>query len=281
MFFDTHSHLNFSVFDKKRGEIIKKCLENDVWSLNLGINYESSRKAVEIAQSYGKGIYAAVGLHPLNLGFLNFNSSKPENILEENFDYEKYKKLAHQPKVLAIGEIGLDYYRKPKLEKEFILFKQKQKEVLSAQLKLAEELNLPAVLHCRMAMGDLLEMLAKREKTADSKLKLRGVIHCFIGSWREAEKLLEMGFYLGFNGMIFKKIPGINFEEIIKKIPLEKILIETDSPYLSPPGFKEKNNNPLAVKIVAGRIAALRNMDYKKVEEITFQNAKNLFGFEI
>ena len=271
MLIDTHAHLNFSAFDKDRDAVIKRCLEKDIWFINVGTNYETSKKAVEIAEKYPQGIYAAVGLHPINLD-------------EECFDYEKYKKLVlSSKKVIAIGEIGLDYWHKPKTKRKLEIFKQKQKELLSKELRLVNEMNLPVIFHCRMAHNDLLEML---------NTKLRGAVHCFTGTWEQAEKYLEMGFYLGFNGIIFK----LNLDEIIKKTPLDKILIETDCPFLTPPDFNEERNNPLSVKFVAEYIAKIRTMprsarqnlvfslrskikntSFEKICKVTFQNAKDFF----
>ena len=256
MLFDSHAHLNFAAFDSDREKVTEKCLKNDIWMLNVGTNYETSKKAIEIVEKYKEGVYAAIGLHPINLD-------------EEDFDYEKYKKLGKSKKVVAIGEIGLDYYYKPKTKKRLELFKQKQKELLSEELKLANELNLPVIFHCRMAHNDLIEIL----RFQVSGFRFQAVVHCFTGTWQQAQKYLEMGFYLGFNGIIFK----LNLDEIIKKTPLDRILIETDCPFLTPPDFNEERNNPFGVKFVAEHIAKIKNTSFEKIAEITFQNAKVLF----
>ncbi len=277
MLIDTHSHLNFTAFKEDFDKVIKNCLENNVWMINVGSQYTTSKKAVEIAERYEKGIYAAVGIHPIHLsaGIFKTKINKEEiefQTREEEFDEEKYKSLAKSKKVKAIGEIGLDYYYRPKTKKKLELFKEKQKESFLKQLKLAKELNLPIIFHCRMAHQDLLEIL---QRPAFSNLK--GVIHCFTGNFEQAEKYLKMGFYLGFNGIIFKKIEGIDFMEIIKKTPLDKILIETDCPYLTPPQIKGRNE-PLYVKYVAEKIAQIKNMSYEEIAEITTKNAKKLFA---
>jgi TatD DNase family protein len=267
MLIDTHAHLNFAAFDRDRDAVIKRCLDGSagspqVWFINVGTDYETSKKAVEIAEKYSQGIYAAIGLHPINLD-------------EEYFDYEKYKKLAlGSEKVKAIGEIGLDYYYKPKTKRRLELFKQKQKELLSEELKLAEYLNLPVIFHCRMAHNDLIEILRK-----PCFRKIQGVIHCFTGAWEQAQKYLEMGFYLGFNGIIFK----LNLDEVIKKTSLDRILIETDCPFLTPPlptkalAKAGGRNEPLFVRYIAEHIAKIKNTSFEKIAEITFQNAKTLF----
>jgi len=278
--FDTHAHLNFKAFDKDRDQIIKKCLQENIWMINVGTNFFSSKLAVEIANNYSKGVYASVGLHPINISNLKSQNSKPqlktqnfkkdEDVLEENFDYKKYKKLAENKKVVAIGEIGLDYYRRPKTKKKLEEFKSKQKEIFLQQLKLAEELDLPVIFHCRMAHQDLIELL---KKEIINNKKTKGVIHCFTGTWGQAQEYLKMGFYLGFNGIIFK----LDLDEVIKKTPLERILVETDCPYLTPPGFENKRNDPRGVKFIIEKIAKLKDLGFEEVAQQTHKNALRLF----
>ncbi len=137
---------------------------------------------------------------------------------------------------------------------------------------MAQELNLPVIFHCRMAHDDLLEIL--KSKVKSQKSKIRGVIHCFTGTWEQTKEYLDMGFYLGFNGIIFK----LDLDEVIKKVPLEKILIETDCPYLNPPQAVSERNEPIFVKYIIERIAEIRDVDYKKIAEITTANARKLFN---
>lgn len=246
MLIDTHSHLNFNAYKNDLEEVIKRSLAENVWMINVGSNYDTSKRAVEIAEKYDKGVFAAIGLHPIHAD-------------SEEFDRKKYKELAMSRKVVAIGEIGLDYYR------EYGLFKEKQKEVLSEQFSLAKELNLPVIFHCRKAHDDLLEILKNNQ--------IRGVIHCFTGKWKQAKEYLDMGFYLGFNGIIYK----LNLKEVIEKTALEKILIETDCPYLTPPQASIERNEPIFVKHIAQDIAKIKNLSYKKITEITTKNAKKIF----
>ncbi|MEA3293074.1 MAG: TatD family hydrolase [Patescibacteria group bacterium] len=278
MLIDTHCHLNFNVFKDDSREIIKKCLDKDIWLINVGTQYTTSERAVQITKEYEKGVYAAVGLHPTqletNLIKIKIDLEDVEyQTREEKFDYEKYKTLAKNQKVVAIGEIGLDYYYKPKSKTKLFLFKEKQKESLLEQLKLAKELNLPVIFHCRMAHNDLIELLLNNADVAPKK----AVAHGFVGSAEQLQKYLNIGYYIGFNGIIFKKIEGINFQENIEKTPLERILIETDCPYLVSPNFSEKRNNPFGVIPVAKEIARIKNLSFEKVAEITFKNAKTLF----
>ena len=277
--FDTHAHLNFKAFDKDREKIIQKCLQENIWMINVGTNFFSSKLAVEIANRYQEGVYASVGLHPINISNLKSQNAKSqskiqncdkEDVLEEDFDYERYKKLAEKKKVVAIGEIGLDYYYKPKTKQKLEEFKSKQKEIFLQQLKLAEELDLPVIFHCRMAHQDLIELL---KKEIINNKKTKGVIHCFTGTWGQAQEYLKMGFYLGFNGIIFK----LDLDEVIKKTPLERILVETDCPYLTPPGFENKRNDPRGVKFIIEKIAKLKDLGFEEVVQQTHKNALRLF----
>jgi len=275
MLIDTHAHINFDAYENDSDEVISKCLENNVWMINIGTNFETSKKAVEISQKYEKGVFAAIGLHPINLdtGLVKIKIDESEGShFEKEFDFERYKNLARSKKVVAIGEIGLDYYWKPKTKRKLELFKEKQKDLFLKQLELAKELNLPVIFHCRMAHQDLIQTLQQSNIPT-----IKGVMHGFVGTTEQLQEYLKMGFYIGFNGIIFKKIEGINFEELIRETPIEKILVETDCPYLTPPNFPEERNNPLGVKQVAQEIAKIKNLDFEKVAEITTKNAKDLF----
>jgi len=279
MLIDTHCHLNFSIFAKNRDKIIDECQKEGLQLIIVGTNLETSKKAVEISQQYPDGIYSAVGLHPqeLDTGLVKSKSDPWEGRhLEESFDYEEYKKLAQFPKVVAIGEIGLDYYIRPKTTRKKELFKQKQKELLLQELKLARELNLPVIFHCRMANRDLINVL----KNNKSLRPRRAVVHSFVGTQEEMEEYLSLGYYIGFNGIIFKSIEGIDFSELIKTVPLKRILLETDSPYLKPKGLPGEVNTPLGVKLVAQRIAEIRNLSLEKISLATAQNAQSLFNIQ-
>lgn len=280
MLIDTHAHLNFAAFNKDRDQVIGRCLDNDTWMINVGTNLATSQKAVEIAQKYEEGVYAAVGLHPINIDQKpktkdQKQKMEAEDVLEENFDFEKYKRLAQQEKVVAIGEIGLDYYQKPKTAKKKALFKQAQKELFLKELELARELNLPVIFHCRMAHQDLREILTSNSQLPSSSF--RGVIHSFVGSLKELQAYLKLGFYIGYNGIIFKEIEGIDFNVLIKATPLAKILVETDCPFLTPPQRGERRNEPLFVKDVAERIAEIKGVSFEEVAKATTQNARALF----
>lgn len=268
---DTHAHLNFNAFKDDSEIVLRRSLEGGAWMINVGSQYSTSKRAVEMAERYKEGVYAAVGLHPIHLadGIFKTKLDNEESVIpieNEEFDHDKYKELAKSPKVVAIGECGLDYYYRPKTTAKLERFKERQKEECLKQLDLAKELNLPVILHCRSAHNDLIELLRRHGEA------LRGVVHCFTGNWREAQQYLEMGFYLGLNGIIFK----LDLTEVIEKTPFDRILLETDCPYLTPPP-EDGRNEPLYVKHVAQRIAETRKLGYEEVSEITTQNAQKLF----
>jgi len=254
MLFDSHAHLNFKAFNNDFDKIIKKCLKENLWLINVGSKYDTSEKAVTIAQNYEKGVWVAIGLHPTHVG-------------DEIFDYQKYLALAkNSPKVVAIGETGLDFYRTTDPE-----LRVKQKELFLNHLRLAQELDKPLILHCRDAYNDLLKILELQV----SSYKLHGVIHCFSGNRQQAKQFLEMGLFLGFTGVITY---SSDYKAIIKDLPLEKILIETDCPYLAPVPHRGQRNEPLFVEYVAQKIAEIRGLSLEKVAEQTFQNTLQLFG---
>jgi len=261
---DSHAHLNFKAYEDDLEAVIKRTLDNNVWAINVGSQYETSKRAVKIAEKTKEGIYASVGLHPLHVAKSRIDESSETEI----FNYDQYKKLARSQKVVAIGETGLDYFNKPKSKKKLALFKEEQINVFLKHLELARETKLPVILHCRMAHRDLIDILRSEAK----KPGIRGVVHCFTGTLENARQYLEMGFYLGFTGIIFK----LDLKEIIQNIPLNKILVETDCPYLTPPD-EEGRNEPLYVKYVIKEIANIKKIGFQEVVQKTTQNAGILF----
>lgn len=289
MLIDTHCHVNFAAFKDDADAVLKRALENDTWVIMPGTQYSTSKRAVEMAENYEKGVCAAIGLHPIHLEEREVDvlEVQSENVKQEpwmvfetkgeEFDYEKYKAMGQSRKVVAIGECGLDYYYEPKGKEKREAFHLKQKSVLVLQIKLAEELDLPLILHCRKAHNDLIEILDTKYKILNTKL--RGVVHCYTGTLAQAEKFYHMGLYFGFNGLIFKKVPALpDPTEVIKNIPLNRILLETDSPYLVPPAAHAERNEPLFIKYVAEEISRIKEISLHEVAETTTKNAKTLFG---
>ena len=281
---DTHAHVNFNDFRDDSKEVIKRALDENIWMINVGAERKTSERAVKMAEEYGTGVYAAVGLHPSHLveqdveykenGELIKYKSKPEE-----FDYDFYLNLARNKKVVGIGECGLDYYHNPEnkiLKIKSQNWKEKQREIFIKHLELAKEINKPIIIHCRDAHDDLLEILNLAVKPPS------GVMHFFTGTLEQAKKYIELGFYISFSGVItFPSRKGeivSAYDEIIKTIPLEKILIETDCPYVAPVPHRGKRNEPAYVKYVAQKIAEVRGVSFDKVVEQTTKNARKLFG---
>ena len=260
MIIDTHAHLNFLEFDNDREELIKKLIENNYQVINIGTNKESSKEWVSLSRG---GIYASVGLHPLNIQS-NLKIKGEIEKKEDIFDYDYYKKLSQSKGVVAIGEAGLDYWYKPKGKARREEYVNKQKEIFKKQLDLAKELNLPIVIHCRSAFDDLIDILSRKN--------VSGVIHCFTGDKDNVESLLKLGYFFGINGIIFK----VDLNDSIRAIPLEKMLLETDCPYLSPPNFEERNN-PFSIELIIDEISKIKDVSRREIVEKTTQNAKNLF----
>ncbi len=257
MLFDTHAHLNSLEFDSGLEEIAKRCQNKNIRVNNIGSDLKSSEKAVEIAEKYPNFMFAAIGLHPANT---------------EAFDIVKYKNLAQNKKVVALGEVGLEY----KKDKNGAILtsenqKEKQKAIFLEFINLSGKTKKPLVIHCRNSHDDLINILHSKISNLNS---LTGVIHCFSGNAKQAKKYLEIGFLLGFTGIITY---SSSYDKVIKETPLDKILIETDCPWLAPAPFRGQRNEPVYVKYVALRIAEIKNLNFETVAEKTFKNACELF----
>lgn len=265
MLIDTHCHLNFEDFNGDRDEIMKQCLENGIEIINIGVNYKTSQEVIEIAEKYEKGVYATVALHPHDV-------TGWEKREKEEFDYDKFLKLAKNKKVVAIGETGLDYAYCENDEKAQKL----QQKVFIEHLKLAKEVNKPVVIHSRRTFPEILEIIR------NSKFKIKnsgqGVLHCYMGRWSYAEEYLKLGFYISFTGLITY---ARDYDKVIKNVPLERILIETDAPYLAPEPLRKQGeivrNEPKYVEYVAKKIAEIKGINFDEVARQTTQNAKELF----
>lgn len=286
---DSHAHVNFNAFKDDGDEVIKKCLDNDVWVVNVGAEFRTSRRAVEYANKYDEGVYAIVGLHPIHIKVEDNDfpgEADNENIkYREKFNYDNYLKLAQDKKVVAIGEVGLDYHHfednVTDSEKEKII--QKQKEILIEFIKLANEADKPIVIHCwgvkskeefdhvrADAYKDLLEIL--KEYPVNKK----GIVHSFIGSYKTAREFRELGFKLSFNGIITY---SESYDKVLTDTPLEDILIETDCPYLTPrPLSKDERNEPINVKYVVEKIAKVKGVETEEIIGILEKNTREVFG---
>lgn len=281
MLIDTHAHINFADFKDDADEVIRRSLDNDTWMILVGSEYKTSTRALNYANKYQKGVYAAVGLHPIHLEELraeNHDDDGNYNFITraEDFYYDNYEKLAKFEKVVAIGEIGLDYYHidPTKNAREI---KQKQQHVMLQQLLLARQLDLPVIIHCRQAHDDLLVLLQDFRKVYANIIpsdRPWGVIHCFSGDEDLAWKYFGLGLLISFTGLItFSQ----TWDDLIRKVPIDKIMIETDSPYMTPEPYRGHRNEPALVQYVAQRIAEIKNLKIERVAEITTETARKFF----
>jgi TatD DNase family protein len=274
MLTDTHCHLNFNKFDEDRDAVIQRATETGVERILIpGLELESDKAVIRLANSH-PNIFAAVGFHPTDLD--TWNDAATENLR----DFVQSSK-----KVLAIGEIGLDYFWVKEPEK-----RAQQREALQKQLKLAQEVNLPVIIHMReendawfgQASIDLLEILTKWQNTLETEnhplADKPGVLHSYNGNLDTAQKVMQLNFYIGVTGPVtYKKAE--EKRQIIRQLPLERLLIETDAPFLTPVPHRGKRNEPAFVSHIADKIAEIHMTTREQVAEITSDNARNLFGW--
>jgi TatD DNase family protein len=273
--FDAHAHINFRDFKDDYDEVIKRAQEKNVSMINIGSQFSTSERAVDLGDKYDN-CYSAVGLHPFHVLDREVEEvvDKFETIKiksrAEAFDYKKYKDLAlTSKKVIAIGECGLDYHytTEDKLPEE----KKLQHEVLNQQIDLANELDFPMIIHCRDGHDDLISILK------NNPLKKLGEAHFFSGNWQEAKQLLEMGYYIGFTGTITFKNRVEVILDILKRMPEDRIISETDCPYVAPVPMRGKRNEPAFVEYVVKKMAEVRSISIEEAERITETNARRLF----
>jgi len=258
---DTHCHLDFDHFDKDREMVVHRAVEAGLVRILVpGVDVSSSRVATQLAEKYVQ-VYAAVGVHPNSGGTWNEGTK------------QKLRTLSKHQKVVAIGEIGLDYYRQWTPQNI-------QKKILKLQLDLANEVELPVILHCREAYGDIQKILTEwLDGLSTNKLSnAPGVFHSFSGNIEQVNLFLKKNFYIGISGPVTYK-NAESLRRIIAEIPVDRILIETDAPYLTPHPRRGKRNEPAFVGYVAERIAEIWNLSPLEVGEITSENSKKLFNW--
>jgi TatD DNase family protein len=252
MLIDTHAHLQWQDYKDDFETMLENAKRAGVeLILNVGTTVKTSEEAIQIAERFDH-IYATVGIHP--------HDSKEADAAS----ISTLKELAKHPKVMAIGEMGLDFFYEHSP-------KEKQIEVFEKQLEIAKELELPVSIHCREAFSAAFASLKK------IKIK-RGVFHCFTGTERDAKEAAQMGFYISISGIVtFKKSAGL--QDVVKSIPLEHLMIETDCPFLAPEPYRGKRNEPAYIVETARKVAALKNIPLETVAKMTTENAKALFKF--
>jgi TatD DNase family protein len=251
MLVDSHAHLQWDRFDKDRDAVIKRAVNAGVKKIvTIGFDMAGSRRGVQLAQKH-PAIYATVGIHPHNASQL------------DDLGLNELKRLTEEPRVVAIGEIGLDYYR-------LLSPKRAQQDAFRAQLLLAEELQLPVVIHDRDAHADILETLT------EFKNKLTGVLHCFSGSQQMATQCMKFGFYVSFAGNV--TFPNAHrLHELANDIGLKKMLVETDCPWLAPQAVRGRRNEPAFLPYTVEKIASLKKMSMDTVATATTRNAHKVF----
>lgn len=295
---DAHAHVNFNAFKKDASEVIRRALDSGVWLNNVGSQITTSERAVEIANQYPQGVYACVGLHPIHLS--DFSVDEDEHDVhfkprQEKFNYDAYYKLAQNKKVVGIGEVGLDFFHLDFASPDQLEnLKKQQKEIFIKQIELAQEVGLPLMLHCRGSKknpedaywemieilknesGGLRPSLSRRDSVSKSR-GLTGVIHCFTSTLEIAKAFIDLGFCVGFTGIV--TYPNAKeVQKVAAELPLEKIIIETDCPYLAPQPVRGERNEPLYVKHVMEKIAEQKKLPVEEVEKATFENTMRVFS---
>jgi len=253
MFIDTHCHLDFEQFDNDREEVIQRAKELGIdYIINIGSSLAGSEKSIELAKKYDF-IFATVGIHP----------HEADNFNEET--KEKLYVLAKNPKVVAIGEIGLDYFKS-------YSSKESQERLFLCLIDLAKQLNLPLVIHCRDAQRDILKIL-KQEKIN------KAVVHCFSGDEDFLDSCLKEGFFISFTCNVTYK-NAQHLREMIRIVPLNRLMLETDAPFLPPQQFRGKRNEPAYVRFLAKFIAEIKGVEIEALGRITTENAKEFFNLK-
>lgn len=273
---DSHAHVNFRPFKDDWQAVIERAQQASMGMMNVGSQLSTSTRSLEVAKKFPTGVWAAVGLHPVHLAEDHVEENMIDGELvtfttrQERFDFQAYKQLAVQPEVVAIGECGLDYYWLPEDETKRAEYKVVQKETLKEQIGLALQVGKPNIFHCRDAYEDFLQLVAKYHG------QVRGVVHCYTGSAEMVEKIVAAGLYVGFTGIItFPKTEYL--AEAVRRVPLDKLLVETDCPYLAPVPFRGKRNEPLYVEQVARKVAEIKGVSFEEVAKQTVENTRKLF----
>ncbi|MBI2050908.1 MAG: TatD family hydrolase [Parcubacteria group bacterium] len=293
MLIDTHCHLAFKAFDDSWPEVVKRAREKDIQMIAVGAAKATSEKSIAIAES-SDGVFAALGVHPTHT--------------DEEFDFDWFNKAADHPKVVAIGETGIDHFHIDENQREVIL--KKQEDLLRAHLTIARDKKLPVILHSRdskteskapppnpllVTGGGMVSEeipIPARQRGLGGGLTayehlyniikdfgyFKCVLHCYGGDWAMAKKFLDLGLMLSFTGIVTFKNASETLKEVVRNIPMDRMMIETDSPYLAPEPYRGKQNEPSYVEYVARGIAFIRGQDYDTVASQTTENARRFFG---
>ncbi len=277
MLFDSHAHIQFPVFDMKRDNVLARSKEKKMIINLVGTQKETSAAAVALAEQHD-WLYASIGTHPNHLFPTHLDVNESAHLTpEKEFDRAFYDTLAASVKVIAVGECGLDLYHLPKdISKEEVLAA--QTKMFLAHAEFAHAHDLPLVIHCRDAHEPMIQILKGLNRT------IRGTVHCYTGNWEFAEEYLKLGLHLGFTGVVTfppkKTNPAsqLALQEVIEKMPLDRMLIETDAPYLAPQNYRGEQSEPWMVEEVVKHLARSRSLPEREMEEIVFENSLKLFS---
>jgi TatD DNase family protein len=286
---DTHTHINLKAFAEDSAEVFQRAFDSNIVVINVGTQIDTSRTAVTLLDAFPENVYAVVGLHPSHTytigdgaDFVDPQEIDQKSEIETEFNYDMYKDLVlstvHKDRVVGIGECGLDYYRLPE-GADVAAVKKQQYAACKKQIQLALELDTALCIHCRPSEGtedayeELLEIL---QVTKDQNPQLRFEVHCYTGGLEMAEAFIALGGYIGINGIItFDRTS--RSEEVIKGLPIESLILETDAPYLAPKPYRGKRNEPAYIVETAKVIAEWKGLALEEVASVTTTNAKKLF----
>lgn len=278
--FDAHTHVHFPAFDADRPEVMKRAQKEGVKMITVGTQLSTSRGAVEFAKKYPGEVWATVGFHPGHVGSVetwHHDTKEQKDSVKESFDVDAFAELAEDERVVAIGECGLDYYRFDGLtDRQVMLLKEEQKNVFIAQAQIALSVGKALMIHCRPSKGtddayeDLFAILS-----APIYAPLKKVLHFYVGSVAMTKKFVDAGYYFTLGGVItFSR----DYDGTIATIPMDRILMETDAPYVAPMPYRGKRNEPVYVIESAKKMAELKGVPYDKLEKQTTENVKTVFG---
>jgi TatD DNase family protein len=259
MLVDTHAHLYLDRFDDDRDLVLQRARDAGVETIVMpAIGVPSIQQAVDLAGTHD-GLYAMAGLHP----------SETEDATDT--DFEAVREWCDHDKIVAVGESGLDYYWDRS-------FDDRQKEFFRRHIRLAIEADLPLVIHNREATGDILDILEEERAATDAPAKMRGILHCYVDPPEVAERAWDLGFYVGVGGIM--TFSNSEVDDYVKEVPLERIVVETDSPYLAPEPNRGDRNEPAYVRHVADTLARVKDVPIQEVEAVTTANARDIYGLD-
>jgi len=273
---DTHAHVNFSAFKDDADDTLQRALERKIAVINVGSQISTSRRAVELAAKYPR-VFAAVGLHPIQLqDFEVVEEGITFTTRKEDFNFDTYKELAQKKDVVAIGETGLDYFHiQQQKDRDEII--ENQKKVFQAHIDLANEMNLPLIVHTRSGKTNsneaCIDILSELKKNPP---KAGGVMHCYAGQPELIKEFVSLGMYISFNGIITFDKSGL-MEKILFSTPEDRILTETDCPYLTPVPYRGQRNEPAYIDFIISKIAEIKSRDFEEIDALTTRNAERLF----